>query len=447
MTNRTLSRWKHLLQAPITLECPSMKIVGHDSEEPIFAGPGQINIRSRTQIDFIMHAKPRDSGEAFKQLVRSKKNPYGIVDQFRVLATQYNGTEWNGGWTTLHLDDSLDGIWRLSGPIQSLTAGVSGPFVANTSSIEVIYDSKLRIPLPLNMSTSVRRGELEVLRKAEGGSATIDVAGTQIEFFIDPELDATWAVANTSPAFPHPHAENWVSEPLSLLLGQLVFPRLVARNLGDGHALVSLCPASTFQMDTLAASVLQADPLAERESFWQVYGQALTMIARARDKDGQRHFEANPLTRYYYEVIQASHGSNWAWCLTVATVVEGIKKLFGPKPAPTPAHSVEAIADLLKHVVGWSKDLALRDRVAGFLKSIEAEDQDKTLSTSDFLRMLVKDGVIDDAHRKVWNSLRNRVAHGELISPWAEEELEKRMRLLTELLHRVSMKYIEQSSA
>lgn len=437
---RTLSRWRHLLKTPLTIDCPSMEIIGQDFEEPVFTGPGQIHIRSRTEMDFVMHATPRDSGEAFKKLVHAQKNPYDILYQFRLSATQYDGTEWSCGWVPIRLGEALGNIWQLSGSIRSLMTVATGHFIAPTSSIEVIYTPKLRLPLSSTMTTSIQRDGVEVLRKIERGGKTVDVAGTQIDFFVDPELDATWAVAATSTDFRHPHAENWVSEPLCLLLGQLVFPRLVARNHGD-RADIWLHPSPLIQMDTLAASILQEDPLGAHGRFWEVYCQTLTMIAQARDEDGRRNFEAHPLTLYYHEVIQATRGSNWAWCLTLASAVEGVAKLLTPEAERKSDYAPEDIEELKRHIKAWKGDKDLRGRI---LNSVVLAE---TKGIVQVLKKLKNEGAIDDGHINAWQTVRNQVMHGELVSPWSEQDLEERMRLLTELMHRLSMKYIEQHSA
>lgn len=432
---RTLSRWRHLLKAPLTLDCPLMEITGRDFEEPVFTGSGQIHIRSRTEIDFVMHATPRDSGEAFKKLAHAQKNPYAVLDQFRLSATQYDGTEWSCGWVPIRLGETVGNIWQLSGSISSLMTAATGHFVAPTSSIEVIYTPKLRLPLSSTMTTSIQRDGIEVLRKMEPGGKTVEVVGTQIDFFVDPELDATWAVAATSTDFCHPHAENWVSEPLCLLLGQLVFPRLVARNHGD-RADIWLRPSPLIKMDTLAASILQEDPLGAHGRFWEVYCQTLAMIAQARDEDGGRNLEPHPLTRYYHEVIQATRGSNWMWCLTLASAVEGVAKLLTPEAERKSDYATKDIEGLKQHIKAWKGDKDLRGRI---LNSVALAE---TKGIVQVLKKLKDEGAIDSDHINAWQIVRNQVMHGELVSPWSEQELEERMRLLTELMHRLSMKYI-----
>ena len=237
-----------------------MLIVGAGSEEPLFTGTGQLLIQSRSRMAFVMQATPRDRGEAFLRLSLAENNPHSIHHQLGVRAIQYDGTEWNAGWTPISWGRSRGNIWRFSGPIFSIATELSGGHIAPDSGVEIIYDPKLRIPLPFNMVTSVQRANKEVLRRVQGGGKTVDVVGTQIDFFVDPEIDATWAVAATSTAFLHPFAEDWVSEPLCLLLGQLVSPRLVARNFG-GRSTVSLRSCSNHETNSLVACILREDPM------------------------------------------------------------------------------------------------------------------------------------------------------------------------------------------
>lgn len=438
---RTLEQYRHLLRVPSTIECPSMRIVGSNCEEPVFSGVGQIHVRSATEMDFVMHAAPRESAEAFKRLVDAERNSDDARFLLGVRASQYDGTEWNAGWTTISLGETAGGIWRLSGPISSLMTSASGHHVAPTSGIEVIYDSKLRFPLPLNMSTVVLRGSREVLKKRGRGGKTIEVAGTQVDFFLDPEIDVTWAVAATSAEFTHPFAENWVSEPLCLLLGQLVFPRLVARNFGD-RSTIWIRPSPAIKMNTLATSILEEDPLGADDRFWEVYRQILTMIIRARDHCGQRNFEAHPLSRYYYEIIQAAGGSNWVWCMTLASAIEGITtKLLTGESDRKSDYDAQAIENLRDHIRRWQGDAELRGRILSSVALAERK------GVPQLLKRFRDEDFISADHIDAWKNVRNAVMHGQLVSPWSERELEERMRLLAELMHRLSMKYIEQQAS
>lgn len=434
---RTLDRWiDRLLKVPNTIECPVMQILGRDFEPPLFTGSGYIHISSRTRMEFVMHATPRDGGEAFKRLVQAQKNPYSTLEQFRVLATDYNGTEWSGGWTTLHLGEAFANIWHLSGPIYSLSTDVSGHGVASQSGIEVVYDRKLSLPTPMNMVTSVRRGDDEVLWSRGPGTKTIEIAGTEIEFFHAPKADVVWATANTSPLFCHPYAENWVSEPLCLLLGQLVFPRLVARNLGNKKAIIWLRRSPPYSANTVVASILGEAPYAAHDRFWDVYHDILTMVIHARDQSGMPNFEAHPLTRYYHEIAQASGGSHWVLCMTLASVVEGVAKLLFPESERKSDYSRADIEGLERHIKAWKGDSNLRSRILGSLALTKSKGIVQSLNN------LLKEGIIDTIHVETWQSVRNQVMHGELVSPWLDEELEQRLHRLIELTHRLSTRYV-----
>lgn len=434
---RTLDSWiDYLLKVPNSIECPVMQILCRDFEPPLFTGSGYIHIRSRTRMDFVMHATPRDGGDAFKRMVQAQRNPYSVRDQFRVLATEYSGTEWNGGWTTLQLGHTSANVWRLSGPINSLMTGVSGRNVASESSVEVVYDTKLRLPTPMNMVTSVRRGSDEVLWSRGPGTKTIDAAGTAIEFFHAPEGDVVWATANTSSLFSHPYAENWISEPLCLLLGQLVFPRLVARNFGNGEAGISLRSSPPHNANTLTASILGEDPYAAHARFWDQYRDILTMVVHARDESGNLNFEAHPLTRYYHEIAQASTGSHWVLCMTLASVAEGVAKLLFPEAERKSDYKLADLQDLKRYINAWKGDVNLRGRIIGSLKQAESKGIVQSLN------VLRKEGTIDSVHVETWRSVRNQVMHGHLVSPWIDQELEQRLRRLIELVHRLSAAYV-----
>jgi hypothetical protein len=193
-------------------------------------------------------------------------------------------------------------------------------------------------------------------------------------------------------------------------------------------------------LDTLAASILQEDPLGAHGKFWEVYGQILTMITRARAKNPELSLEAHPLTRYYHEVIQAARGSNWAWCLALASAIEGVAKLIVPEADRVADYAPSEIASLRAHIEAWTGDDTLRARLLGSLKYAETKGTEQALKG-------FQDHGVTQKHLEAWKAVRNKVMHGELVVSWSEEKLELRIRLLAELLHRLSLVYIERSSA
>jgi hypothetical protein len=438
LTVHTLSRWvDRLLGGKKVIECPHMELLGRDHEPPVFTGPGHITINPDTRMRFVMHATPRDSSDAFKKIIQAQQHPYDYRHQFRVNTVGYDGTEWSGGWTSVTLGEVTDNVWRLSGPIRSLHTGAEGFGVAEDSSVELVYDRELRLPIPMNMVGTVVRDGKQVLESRSAGSKIVKVLDVEIEFFRDAEREHLWAVARTSPNFPHPHLENWVSEPLNMLLGEIVTPRLVARNFGGGRAFITLHEASGRPADSLVATILREDPLGSGDGLWSLYKDILTLVATARDADGGRNFEAHPLTRFYWEIIQATKGSNWVLCMTLASVVEGLTKLTYPM-APQEANWPEAdVRSLRETIESWKGNDDLRSSVLNYFS------RRTTKGLAGVLRSLAREGVISKPQTKAWETLRNSSMHGEMVVPWSDQEQDAQINHLVELTHRMAKLYIE----
>lgn len=438
MTVRTLSRWvDRLLGGPTTIECPQMEILGYDHEPPVFTGPGQIVIGADTRMHFTMHGTPRDGSAAFRKIVEAQNNPYDGLRQFRMNAVGYDGTEWSGGWTRLRTGAEVNSVWRLSGPIHSLHTHVTGFGVAEKQSVELVYDKPLRLPIPMNMVKAVQRGIEQVLWSRSRGTQTIEVLDAAIEFFQSAEHEHIWAVAEATTDFPHPHLENWLSEPLNLLLGEIVSPRLQARNFGDGRAFIALRATPENAANSLAGSILREDPRIADERFWSLYCDILTIVATARDANGHRRFEAHPLTHYYWEIIQATQGSNWVLCMTLASTVEGIVKMMFSEPERKTDYEDEVVDSLKSAVENWRGDNNLRSRVLDYIGGF------KTKGINKMLKSLVGTNGITSEQTNAWIKLRNSSMHGDMVMPWSDEEQNARINNLIELTHRLSEAYIK----
>lgn len=241
----TLSHWEGRLTAlPSRMECPEMRLLSaHDHEPPVFEGPGYIDILSATEIEFTMFATPRDVGDATRRLRKLQEDPYDNANHFRLQALDYDGTDWACGWTAPRLKGMPKVGFPLTGELNSLVTQATGHWVASESSVELVFSPRLDLPMLLNMVTTTTIDGEEIERKVSAGRHTLNVLGSEITFFHPPSEKSLWIKATTSGALSHPYLENWLSEPLRILLGQLIYPRLVARNFGNGSAQVWLRPS------------------------------------------------------------------------------------------------------------------------------------------------------------------------------------------------------------
>jgi len=438
---RTLDYWEgRLTTIPSTIECVEMRLLsGHDDEPPIFVGPGCINIKSSTDIDFTMFATPADDGEAVRRLVRAQENPYKIVDQFCLFATDYQGTEWACGWTQPNLIGIPKIGWPLKGSFNSLVTHATGPWVSAESGVELVFRPKLRLPMDKAMETITSVNGEEIERRHSVGQQTVQVLNSEITFFYKPTEESLWVTMKTSDKLQHPYAENWLSEPLRVLLGQLTFPRLVARNLGDGTAQVWIRPSPRHVGDSGIASLISGDMYRSREEFWALYSSLLTLIAEARDEQGHPNFESHRITRFYEEVIQATQGSKWVLSMTLASAGEGLAKMLMRPEDLKSDYAEKDIESLKTTVAGWEGDKGLRDRILSDITNAGKR------SIGKFLRDLVQRGVLEGKNARAWSTVRHAVMHGNLASPWVSEQEDKRLLDLADLVHRLTRELIQRS--
>lgn len=273
-----------------------------DDERTVFSGPGRIEIDGGTGIRFSMYGSTKNVEASFRKMISARKKPHDATEQFRLLATDYRGNEWDGGYTAVDFFTDHTHGWPLAGDLPGLTIKVAGPWVATTSSVELLFLPSFDLPMNQSMATATTLGGEELVSRSGPGRQVIDALGTKIAFANDPSENGLWLTAETSDQLHHPYAVSWLSEPLRVLLGAPVYPRLTAWNLGDGSAVVNLLPAPRRVVPS-AFGLMQPVGL-DREHdgrFWQLYADILSMVAVERHK----------VTRLYEELWQAQCGSRW----------------------------------------------------------------------------------------------------------------------------------------
>ena len=293
-----------------------------------------------------------------------------MLDQFRLFATDFEGTEWAGGWLVPRVEEASKAGTLVTGSIRSLMTRVSGDWVSPEAGVELLFQPGFYMPMAASMLTVHTIADEEISPSWHVGRHALQLFGSRIQFEQDPQNDLLWVTANTSSELTHPFLEKRLGEPLRILMGQLHYPRLVARNFGDGSAFVSVRQSQKAFRNASIGSLLASELLPTTERFWELYAALLTLIAQDRNHEGHPNFEAHRLTRFYEEIIQASQGSRWVWCLTLASVAEGTAKMLmrpEDEKAEIPPVELESIRAV---VSAWKGDKQVRSRVLdsiGFL--------------------------------------------------------------------------------
>ena len=422
----TLDHWRNKLSGlPRTIECPAMALVGKDHEGDVFTGSGRIEIISDTRMRFYMHATPAMGLEqALPIFNRQGQAPHDARDLFRLFATDYRGVRWAAGHTQAHFFADHDRGWPLGGEINALTALADGFWVSGRSSVELLLVPSIDLPMTERLTTSAHIGGRRIMSTWGPGQHTLEVLGTTITFSYEPSDEALWITADAGGKLKHPFLENWLTEPLRILLGVPIYPRMVARNMGDGTAHVWLGP-SPRQKAPSAVGLLQpfsVEP-GRAEAFWKLYAEILTYIAE------EGSFDTNELTRYYEELAEAQLGSRWVLTLTLAGAAEAMANGLMTDEDRKADFSDADLASMKMHIEAWKEDAGLRGRMLSNLGMVGKR------SVLAFMRGLGAAGTLQPAHVQTWYEIRNSVMHGNLVEPWSTAEGDERLHQMITLVH------------
>jgi hypothetical protein len=400
----------------------------HDHQPPIFEGSGRFVLTNSTEIHFEFDARARAQTEGLWALRRCVEEPDDRTSAMRLRGVDYSGTEWNAGWVRPRHGGVQGDYVQLFGESGALLTDVQQE--EPRSGVELAYSPSPEVPFSEIMRTTAHLGDVQLGWRTSGGKHRMDVLGSVVEAMTQPWSNELWLRASTSDELRHPYLENWLSEPLRALRGQLIFPRLVARNFEDGRAAVWIRPAPSLQtsLGGCASQLRSRSPV----EFWSFYERYLTYVARHRNGDGHPEFEANGLTRLHDEVIQARRaGSHWVIALCVASAIEGLVKLDREFASTQPDFSAEELR-AAREMIAELKPAALRDRLKNSVSFLGQA------SVAKYLAQMERNGHISKAQLEAWKKVRNQVAHGNLFEPWGTRVEHERLVSLIELFYRLT---------
>lgn len=419
------------LRSPVALVCPRMVLLCRDFEPPLAEGAGVFEIVSECEFRFRMTGRPVELGHSLRALNRERTDSYNILSRFRLLLTDESGREWNAGW--VELDADLEGEeWIFRGTSEGLITG---------GRLQNLNDSgaEAQFLIPRNFSASIILQRF-VRTTVEDGEPlpvrTIEALGQTVTFRFDAEANVLSISTPHSPALPAHASENWLGEPLRILFGQLVFPRLVERRLANGASMLWVRRSPAWMVDSAWTALWVRDrPFADDAQFFQLYGDLLTLIARGGG------FESHTVTSFYEEVIQAARGSRWVWALTLASSIEGLARILSPRGSLRVDADQAAIEDMRAYISAYEGSTRLRDRAMDVITRADEISPDRAL------RDLARNGVGTPEQIASWRSVRGRVMHGEFISAYSTEEDDRTIMNMAELLRALTIEAARQAAS
>lgn len=424
--------WLAISALESSFACPEMRLLGRLAEV-LATGAGKIFLDSFGDFHFELAGKTTDL-EGFEEFVSyHQQNPYDGLARFRLVVVDASGQEIHCGYTasddiTLGRDESL----RCSGPVEGLILDSPGFAEIGTEILVLVPERHwLSEVLTLSFPPADENGV---------SKHSMDLLGSSLEFEYERKSRSFTVSVTGGDAFPQTYTEGWLSEPLRMMLGQLVFPRVIVRanpdraivmvpqirfwhREGDGYSLLD--PATTFDNRTL---------------FFDMYAELLKFVATARNAKGEPNFERHPLTKFYEELAQAMRGSRWIMTLTLASSIEGALDLIFPTGAQDETANPAELKDLKQHIDKWAGHptssvesvASLKDRAKG------AVSFSATLTAIKRLRHLASKRVVASDEVGAWDKVRNQVTHGKIFSPFSSEENDRIIINLMTLFRRIA---------
>jgi hypothetical protein len=434
----TLDKWRPFLTTPKTLVFPRLELLGHDHAPPIVVGAGEVRMPTPNRFEYTLSGAPADVRHLFAAIRRLEENPYDGLARFRLTGLDEDGVDWSLGWTIPRIEPGNQN-WSFTGDLDGLMPHDQSETVSAESCTELIFRVPVNHPMALAMGRYVlSEGPAEPRRREH----TIKVVGSTIRFAYEPSSGALSVTASHSRELPPTYAEHWLGEPLRILFGQLIYPRLVARNPGGGRTHVSI-PRSPGLIAEAGWAALWAGEQAKTGSaaFWSLYSALLTFVVRARDERGQPNFESNKVTKLYEEIIQAARGTRWVWALTFASSIEALVATLSPSDEKHPDSDDEGVAQLIAHIEAWSGNARLKAIATG------AVQRSSDFPTVQKMRRLRNAHLVSSEQIKVWSEIRNSVMHGDLRSPYSSAEEDRKLLALAGMMHALTLEIVRRAAA
>jgi hypothetical protein len=402
------------------------RIIAGDHDPVIMAGDVEVDLSAPERITYRFTGRPDDRTYAVLAYMRVRKVRYDAREMFRILGVDGHGREWNLGWTKPTLFDERDDVWTVAGRCEGIISGDrSGEPGASRAEVMFLAPPELQLGRLMTERSPTSSGTLELVH-------AMSVDGATIRFRYQPATDRLFVSASATPSLNHPFLAETIGEPLRILFGQLLYPRLVARIFQDGSSQIHIRRTHDFIPDAAFVALWPFfEEQQDRSKFWDLFAQLFSIAAREGPKQ-KIGFAAHTITRLYEEVIQAAEGTRWVWALTLASACEALGrrlKHIVPPPEPEMLREIDEVAAYLALGPGGER---IQATLKGALKRLTERTAAKTLR-----ELTVKQKISDDEFG-AWTDIRNQVMHGSLVLPWSDEQEDRKIMSLVSLFHKLT---------
>lgn len=402
-----------------------------DNRHPIFKGPGVIRGDRAGRLTYKVYNQIQDNKDIFDYLKQIKEDDDPKKKIIRIFAKDYDGIEWNGGWSIPAVNLFQAPYLLVHGEFDQLATRVKKMEGDQTlNSTELVFSDHLDLPFAGTVKVKRFHGEKVISTSYWGDHHEVTFGDSLILFQESSDKSRIHVKVSHGEQFTPPHIENWVTEALIFITARVIYPRMVIRHF-ENDALVFIRATPKNTKSGMPQPFFEAPET--KDSLWEAFCAYLSKCKSVQQ------FEFLELTNGFCELCLASKGTLQGFLISLSIYIEFCVNLIFSSLKGKAAGEDEykkKIEDLVQHVGSWECDDTIKERAKGLLSMLYTPSLPKRMD------VLIEQSVITEIHKKIWKKARPYLAHGNVIDFKNEEEFWHFRNYLISMVYRLILRII-----
>jgi hypothetical protein len=391
------------LQDNMEIDCVNISMFRFDDSDrknPIFQGPGTIMLNTDGRILYKIYNQNTITAEMFKYM-HQDTNPNENACVFE--GEDYLGIHWTGGWTVPQIPISaLNALQHvlIKGQIDLLTTQENLQDKCKKTFTELYYVKYPRLPYDGNVKITTQTESKVLTTQFKRQYHTLDYNGSEICFVEDLDNKYLKVTVEHADGFEAPDVENWITQALMVSTGKTMQPKIIIRHNEDSTIMLILGRPYAVYNSMLLSPFLHFH---EQEcEFWKFFMKYLCYCIQEKPLDN------HPLTVGFIELSSVSKSTLKNFMCILVTYIEFcIDQIFEKNKIDN--KSIQTIRDSVKNCEIPKEDQDIKDRALGLLSMLHAPRTLKRLNQLENKQIITKTQV------KVWQNIRPKIAHGNIL--------------------------------
>lgn len=376
-----------------------------DDQPPLFKGPGVIRGEYSGPLFFKLYNQIQIEKKIFDFLKQVQSGDDPEKNRVRLFAKDYDGVEWIGSWSIPRVNLFQIPSFTVHGEFNQLATRIQKVRDNKLDNLtELVFAGTLNLPFSGVVHEKIYHGPEVISTRIWSDHHCITLKNSTITFQESSDQSKTHVKGTHAERFTAPYVENWITEALIFITARMIYPRMVIRHF---HNDALVCLRETPQNIKTGMPPPFFGEQKIRECLWEVFRLYLLRCEESQS------FDFLEITKGFSELILASKGTVQGFLISLSLYVENcINQIFaspGKGPYDSDEENRKHVKELIDHVDAWEGDDNIKDRAKGMLSMLN------TPPILQRMDILVRDGVISEVHKKVWQRARPYLAHGGMV--------------------------------